>query len=201
VLRRTLVGEASGLVAAARASFEANGYAEETTPGAKTLAATRGVFRLEVEPRPAGAELRLSLPINDGDAARLLGAPISMTTEQLALYFPKPPGLEVAGERFEGIVVTNYLYRPLFPRLLDALAPGGVLIYETFMLGNERYGRPSNPEFLLQPGELLEAFGRELTVIAFEQGRVERPKAALIQRLCALRGGVSERALDAPSFH
>lgn len=105
-----------------------------------------------------------------------------------------------AGERFEGIVVSNYLYRPLFPHLLQALAPGGVLIYETFMRGNERFGRPSNPQFLLRPGELLEAFGRELSVIAFEQGRVERPKAALIQRLCALRGDLPERALDAPGF-
>jgi len=92
-----------------------------------------------------------------------------------------------AGQRFGAIVVTNYLYRPLLPRLAEALYEGGVLIYETFMLGNEKYGRPSNPQFLLRPGELLEAFG-ELHVAGFEQGRVERPKAAMIQRLCALRG-------------
>jgi SAM-dependent methyltransferase len=91
-----------------------------------------------------------------------------------------------AGERFEGIVVTNYLHRPLFPRLLEALAPGGVLLYETFMLGNERFGRPSNPEFLLRPGELREAFG-ELTEIGFEEGAVALPKPAMIQRLCAVR--------------
>ena len=59
------------------------------------------------------------------------------------------------GQRFAGIVVANYLYRPLFPRLLESLETGGVLIYETFARGNERYGRPSNPQFLLQPGELL----------------------------------------------
>ena len=92
------------------------------------------------------------------------------------------------GEQFEGIVVTNYLHRPLFPRLLEALAPGGVLIYETFMLGNERFGRPSNPEFLLRPGELREAF-RELTEIGFEEGAVSSPKPAMIQRLCAMRAG------------
>jgi SAM-dependent methyltransferase len=88
--------------------------------------------------------------------------------------------------QFQGIVVANYLHRPLFPVLRAALAPGGVLIYETFMLGNERYGRPSNPAFLLRPGELWEAFAG-LHIIAFEQGRVSRPKPAMIQRLCALR--------------
>jgi len=91
------------------------------------------------------------------------------------------------GERFAAIVVTNYLHRPLLPVLQSALAEEGVLIYETFMVGNERYGRPSNPAFLLKPGELLDAF-RELAPIAFEQGRLERPKPAMIQRLCACRG-------------
>lgn len=91
-----------------------------------------------------------------------------------------------AGERFEGIVVTNYLWRPLFPLLAASLAPGGVLIYETFMAGNERYGRPSNPQFLLRPGELLEVFGA-LDLVAFEEGFLERPRPAMIQRLCAAR--------------
>jgi SAM-dependent methyltransferase len=92
-----------------------------------------------------------------------------------------------AGRRFGGIVVTNYLYRPLMNTLAESLDPDGVLIYETFMAGNERYGRPTNPEFLLQPGELLQAFAG-LTVVAFEQGMVERPKKAVVQRICALRG-------------
>jgi SAM-dependent methyltransferase len=92
------------------------------------------------------------------------------------------------GERFEGIVVTNYLHRPLFQILRESLAPGGVLIYETFMLGNERYGRPSNPAFLLRPGELLEAF-RGLAVKGFEEGLLGAPKPAMIQRLCAVRAG------------
>ena len=89
-------------------------------------------------------------------------------------------------ERFQGIVVANYLHRPLFPHLLASLAPDGVLIYETFMSGNERYGKPSNPAFLLRPGELLDAFGA-LHVLAFEQGRTAAPKPAVIQRLCARR--------------
>jgi SAM-dependent methyltransferase len=93
----------------------------------------------------------------------------------------------LAGQRFGAIVVTNYLHRALFPRLIDSLAEDGVLIYETFMIGNEKFGRPSNPQFLLRPGELLEAF-QGLRVAGFEQGRVERPKTAMIQRLCALRG-------------
>jgi SAM-dependent methyltransferase len=90
------------------------------------------------------------------------------------------------GERFQGIVVANYLHRPLFPVLEDALAPGGVLICETFMLGNERYGKPANPAHLLRPGELWQAFS-SLHLIAFEQGHAAQPKPAMVQRLCAVR--------------
>jgi SAM-dependent methyltransferase len=92
-----------------------------------------------------------------------------------------------AGKRFAAVVVTNYLYRPLFLRLVESLDEAGVLIYETFMLGNERYGKPSNPNFLLRPGELLEAFA-SLSAVAFEQGMLERPKKAVVQRICAIRG-------------
>lgn len=94
---------------------------------------------------------------------------------------------------FDGVVVTNYLHRPLFPHLVAALRPGGILIYETFALGNERYGRPSNPDFLLEPGELLRRT-EPLAVVAFEQGFVSSPKQAVIQRICAVQassvGGV-----------
>ena len=78
---------------------------------------------------------------------------------------------------FDGVVVANYLHRPLFDALAASLAPGGLLIYETFMQGNERYGKPSNPDFLLRPYELADAWRGRLEVVAFEQGRVERPKA------------------------
>ena len=91
------------------------------------------------------------------------------------------------GEDYDGIIVTNYLHRPLLPAIASALAPGGVLIYETFACGNERFGRPRNPDFLLRPGELLEAFAR-LTVVAFEQGEVSVPRPAVIQRLAAVLG-------------
>lgn len=98
---------------------------------------------------------------------------------------------------FDAVVVTNYLHRPLFGPVVDVLAPGGVLLYETFMLGNERFGKPSNPDFLLRPGELLEAVGARLAVVAFEQGWVERPGPAVIQRLCAVRGPVDRVKLPA----
>lgn len=89
-----------------------------------------------------------------------------------------------AGQRFGGIVVTNYLHRPLLPVLAQSLAEQGVLIYETFMLGNEKFGKPSNPDFLLRPGELLQAFA-QLAVVAFEQGQTEK---AVVQRICVIRG-------------
>lgn len=91
-----------------------------------------------------------------------------------------------AGMDFDAVIVTNYLHRPLFPHLIAAVAPGGVLIYETFALGNERYGRPSNPDFLLQPGELLQVTHGRLEVIAYENRVVEAPRPAMIQRVCAL---------------
>ena len=87
---------------------------------------------------------------------------------------------------YAGVVVTNYLHRPLFPDLLAALAPGGVLIYETFAAGNERFGRPSNPAFLLKPGELLEVIRGRLRVVAYEDLEVEDPKPAMVQRICAI---------------
>lgn len=92
-----------------------------------------------------------------------------------------------AGRRFDAIVVANYLHRPLFPQLVASLAEGGVLIYETFAVGNERYGRPSNPDFLLKPRELLDAFGAQLHVLAFEDGVIAAPRPARIQRLCGVR--------------
>jgi SAM-dependent methyltransferase len=91
------------------------------------------------------------------------------------------------GTGYDGIVVTNYLHRPLLPAIAQALASGGVLIYQTFALGNERFGRPRNPDFLLRPGELLEAFAM-LTVVAFEQGDVSAPRPAVIQRIAAVTG-------------
>ena len=101
------------------------------------------------------------------------------------------------GDDYDEIIVTNYLHRPLLPAIARALAPGGVLIYETFARGNERFGRPRNPDFLLRPGELLEAF-TTLTVVAFEQGEVTVPRPAVLQRLAAVLGpmGPLPQAVD-----
>ncbi|NKB19177.1 MAG: SAM-dependent methyltransferase [Alphaproteobacteria bacterium] len=88
--------------------------------------------------------------------------------------------------RFKAIIVTNYLYRPLFPAIIDALDTNGILIYETFSLGNAKYGRPSNPDFLLTPGELLSVCKNKLRVIAFEEGLIENPTRAVKQRICAI---------------
>jgi SAM-dependent methyltransferase len=93
----------------------------------------------------------------------------------------------VAGRRFDAIVVTNYLHRPLLPVLVDSLEPGGLLLYETFARGNERFGKPSNPDFLLAPGELLEAVRGRLAVVAYEDLVVGEPRPAAVQRLCARR--------------
>lgn len=92
--------------------------------------------------------------------------------------------------KFSGIVVTNYLYRPHLDRLPEMLEPNGVLIYETFAQGNEQFGKPSNPNFLLKKGELLELARRhDLKVIAYEDIYQAEPKPAMVQRLCAVKEG------------
>lgn len=99
----------------------------------------------------------------------------------------------LAGSRFDAIIVTNYLYRPLFPDLAAALAPGGLLLYETFARGNERYGRPRNPDFLLRPGELLDWLrGTEASrfrILGYEDLVIERPRPAAVQRIAATNEG------------
>lgn len=90
----------------------------------------------------------------------------------------------LAGRTFDAVVVTNYLWRPTWPQLRDTLAEGGVLIYETFALGHERIGKPSRPEFLLQPGELL-ALARGWQVVAYEDGLLDGPSRR-VQRIAAV---------------
>jgi len=89
------------------------------------------------------------------------------------------------GERFDAVIVTNYLWRDLLPTIVDSVAEGGVLLYETFAAGNESVGKPSRPDFLLQPGELLQA-SRGLHVVAYEDGFCDRPER-FVQRLAAVR--------------
>lgn len=93
-----------------------------------------------------------------------------------------------AGRTFDGIVVCRYLHRPLLPLLAECLTTNGVLIYETFMLGQEAFGRPQNPDFLLKANELLDVYSDRLAISAFEQGVVEIPRPMVIQRICAIRG-------------
>lgn len=100
--------------------------------------------------------------------------------------------LEIGGdalpaERFAAVVVANYLHRPLLPALIAAVAPGGWLIYETFAVGNEKFGRPSNPDFLLKPGELIEAVQNRLEIVAYENIEEAAPKPAMRQRIAAWR--------------
>lgn len=89
--------------------------------------------------------------------------------------------------KYDGVIVSRYLYRPLLRTLFEILNAGGVLIYETFMVGNERYGKPSNPDFLLLPNELQEFYTPLLTINAFEQGLTHHPYPAVVQRICATK--------------
>jgi SAM-dependent methyltransferase len=94
-----------------------------------------------------------------------------------------------AGRQFDAVVVTNYLWRPLMPTLLASLAPGGVMIYETFTSGNETVGKPSRPDFLLRPGELLQTC-KDLRVVAFEEGFIDAAAGTsprFVQRIAAMR--------------
>ena len=150
--------------------------------------------------RPGGAVLDVAC--GSGRHARLLarlGFEVDAVDRDAAPFADPPANVRLrkadieagpwpyVGQRFDGIVVTNYLHRPLLPVLADSLEPGGVLIYETFARGNERFGKPSNPAFLLAPGELLDAVRGKLRVIAFEDLVVDEPRPAAVQRLCARR--------------
>jgi SAM-dependent methyltransferase len=132
----------------------------------------------------AGLGYRVEAVDRDAGALRALAT--------VAGVIPRNADLECgswpySGRQFDAIVVTHYLHRPLLPCLLAALADGGVLIYETFAAGNERYGRPRNPDFLLRRGELLEFARGRLQVVAYEDLHVEVPRPAMIQRLCAIK--------------
>jgi SAM-dependent methyltransferase len=132
------------------------------------------------------AEQGLEVLAVDRDPQALAAAHgAGITTMQVDLEvegaaWPFEPG------RFALIVVTNYLHRPLFPHLAASLRPDGILIYETFAQGNQVYGKPSNPHFLLAPGELLALAAQGgLQVLAYEDGHIESPHPAQVQRLCA----------------
>lgn len=144
----------------------------------------------------------LDVAAGSGRHARLLarmGFEVDAVDRDPSLFEKPPPNVALlqadieegpwpyAGRRFDGLIITNYLHRPLLPVLIDSLEHGGILIYETFAQGNERFGKPSNPAFLLAPGELLDAVRGHLRVIAYEDLVVDEPKAAAVQRLVARR--------------
>jgi SAM-dependent methyltransferase len=98
----------------------------------------------------------------------------------------------LAGRRFAAVVVVNYLWRPLFPYILDSVAANGVLLYDTFALGHAAYGHPRNPGFLLRPGELIDAVRGQLQIVAYEHGYLDAPRPMVKQCICAVR---SEQAV------
>ena len=135
----------------------------------------------------------------DADALALAAGPDITTSaidlEQEGAAWPFGPA------RFAGIVVTNYLHRPLTAAMIASLAPDGVVIYETFADGNAQFGKPSNPDFLLRPGELLDwARAHGLRVVAFEEGVVDAPKTAMVQRICAVKPDFPRVAALLPPF-
>lgn len=120
----------------------------------------------------------------DRDVSALTAiAGIEVVEHDLEAGHPWPLG----DAAFDGVLVTNYLWRPLMPSLPGLLAPGGALIYETFASGNERFGKPSNPAFLLEPGELLDCVRGRLRVVAYEELEIAEPRPAKVQRIAAAR--------------
>lgn len=122
----------------------------------------------------------------DRDAAALNALADEPLVTTVMADIENAPWPLAADAQFAAVVVTNYLHRPLFPQLIRSLAPGGVLVYETFAQGNERVGKPSNPAFLLAPGELLDVVRARLRVVAFQDGFVAQPRPAYVQRICAI---------------
>ena len=144
------------------------------------------------------AKLGFTVLAVDRDAVALealaqLNPGLDIEIEQLDLEGPSWPLGDRSG-LFDAVVVTNYLYRPYLDLLPDLLAEGGVLIYETFAHGNGAFGKPSNPDFLLQTGELLDFAARHsLHVLAYSDLYQAEPKPAMVQGLCAVKGALKER--------
>ena len=167
--------------------------------------------------KPRGGARLLDFASGSGRHARLAVARgfrvLAVDRDRALLDMDEVRGLELrvedlesgrwsfSAERFQVVVVTNFLHRPRLDLLPGLLAAGGRLVYETFALGNAAYGKPSNPAFLLQPDELfLLARRANLQVRVFEQGYVASPKPALVQRMVALRlpGGAESLPLSTP---
>lgn len=122
--------------------------------------------------------------------AALVGTP---GLETLEVDLEDGASFPPAGRQFGAVVVTNYLYRPVLPAIVAAVEGGGILIYETFAVGNEPFEGPSRPDFLLRPGELLEAVAGKLRVLAYEDLILQDPRPAALQRIAAVNGGCIPR--------
>lgn len=174
---------------AAAASAWVERWAPCIAAGARVLDFAGGSGR-NLAPLLARSE-RITLADRDAAALEALPAPVERLCADLESG-PWPFGRR----RFDAVVCCNYLHRPRLDLLVALVAPGGLLLYETFAQGNERYGRPSRPAFLLRRGELFEAALRGgLQVLAFEDGYASSPRPAVIQRVCAFRppAGPEER--------
>lgn len=153
---------------------------------------------------PAGGRV-LDVAAGSGRHSELfltLGHPVTAVdhdTTRLSQRLGQSPNIEIItsdledgsawpfeNRQFSAVIVCNYLFRPIMAQLRDSLAPGGVLIYETFAEGHERLGRPRNPDFLLLDGELLQHCANGFQVVAYEHGRIDDPAPAIKQRICAI---------------
>ncbi len=190
-----------------------------TTPpagDAPALAASAWVMRFAPLIRP-GAEV-LDLACGSGRHARALAAAghrvLGVDRDALALQsLHGLPGVRTLQadlenapwplhQRFGAVVVTNYLWRELLPQIVRSVDDGGVLLYETFALGQQTIGRPARTQFLLRPGELLEAVRGELRVVAFEDGYQALPRPVFLQRICAVRESApGSMATDPPKYN
>ena len=131
--------------------------------------------------------LGLRVTAIDIDTAGLADLAEDPLVEIVEMDLEQPGAAPLAGRRFDAVVVTDYLYRPLLIPLVDCLVPGGVFLYETFAVGNERFGRPRNPDYLLQRGELLALAAGRLSVRAYENAALPPPNARVVQRICGRR--------------
>ena len=150
-------------------------------PGARVLDVAAGHGRHARLLAAQGA--RVHAVDNDAAALAALAGADRITTQVADLEAGPWP---YADATFDAIVVVHYLHRPALGELLRVLKPDALLLYETFATGNEAYGRPSNPAFLLRENELLDVVRERLSVIAFEQGRIDGDRVAVIQRIAAV---------------
>jgi len=131
-------------------------------------------------------ELGCSVVAVDIDLSGIADLDGHLRLETLQVDLEDGGAFPLSGRSFAGVVVTNYLHRPLLPDLVSAVGPGGALIYETYARGNERFGPPTNPDFMLMPGELLEAVQGRLRVVAYEDLVEGEPHPSAVQRICAV---------------